>query len=89
MAWHGRSWLAATELEYLGDTFLDRANFTRAPSRTLVGASLGRRFGNVRVLAEGRNLGNRLVEDVAGFPLPGRMFLLSLGLDLSEGHATP
>jgi outer membrane cobalamin receptor len=89
LAWHGRSWLAASEVEYLGDTFLDRANFHRAPSRTLVGASLGRSFGAVHVLVEGRNLGDRLVEDVAGFPLPGRMVLLSLGLDLSEGPRTP
>jgi hypothetical protein len=36
------------------------------------------------VLAEVRNLGDRLAEDVAGFPLPGRMVLLSLGLDLPQ-----
>lgn len=89
LAWQGRSWFAASELEYVGDTFLDRANFSRAPSHTLVGSSLGRRFGKLRVLVEGRNLGDRRVEDVAGFPLPGRMFLASLALDLSEGHATP
>ncbi|HEY6193638.1 MAG TPA: TonB-dependent receptor, partial [Candidatus Eisenbacteria bacterium] len=89
LAWRGGPWLAAGEVEYLGDTYLDRANFHRAPSRTLLGASLGRRFGSVRVLAEGRNLGDRLAEDVAGFPLPGRMLLLSVGLDLAEGHASP
>jgi hypothetical protein len=36
---------------------------------------------------EGRNLGDRLVQDVAGFPLPGRMLLCSLTLDLAEVHA--
>ena len=82
-------WLAAGELVVESDTFLDRANFVRAPGRTLVGASLGRSLGAVRLLVEGRNLGDRLAEDVAGFPLPGRMFLVSLTLDLSEGHATP
>jgi hypothetical protein len=38
---------------------------------------------------EGRNLGDQLVEDVAGFPLPGRMILFSLGLDLSGGSHAP
>ncbi len=89
LAWHGGPWLAAGEVEYLGATYLDRVNFNLTPSRTLVGASLGRSFGAVRVLVEGRNLGDRLVEDVAGFPLPGRMVLLSLGLDFSEGSRAP
>ena len=89
LAWRGHAWTVAGDVEYLGDTFLDRANYRRAPSRTLVGASLGRRFGRLSALAEGRNLGDRLAEDVAGFPLPGRMFLFSLTLDLGEGHAHP
>ncbi len=84
-SWAARGWTASAEVEYLGDTYLDRANFTRAPSRTLVGAALGRRFGRFGVLAEGRNLGDRLAQDVAGFPLPGRMLLASLSLDLGEG----
>ncbi len=89
LAWHGRAWTAAGQAEYLGDTFLDRANYHRAPSRTLFGASLGRRLGRLLVLAEGRNLGDRLAEDVAGFPLPGRMFLFSLSLDLGEHASHP
>jgi hypothetical protein len=47
-----------------------------------VGATVGRSFHALRLLVEGRNLGDQLVEDVAGFPLPGRMFLLSLTLDI-------
>jgi outer membrane receptor protein involved in Fe transport len=81
LSWRNGRWLAASELDYLGDTFLDRANFNRSPARTLFGASLGRAFGALHLLFEGRNLGDRLVEDVAGFPLPGRMLLLSLGLE--------
>jgi outer membrane receptor protein involved in Fe transport len=83
--WQRGRWSAASDVEYLGDTYLDRANYKRAPSRTLVGASFGCRIGRTRWLAEGRNLGDRLAEDVAGFPLPGRMFLFSLTLDLGEG----
>jgi hypothetical protein len=40
---------------------------------------------DLNLLVEGRNLGDRLVEDVAGFPLPGRMLLVSLNLDLDSG----
>ncbi|HXS83644.1 MAG TPA: TonB-dependent receptor [Methylomirabilota bacterium] len=83
-SWRGRGWSVASDVEYLGDTYLDRANFRRAPSRTLVGASLGRSFRGVGLLIEGRNLGDQLVEDVAGFPLPGRMLFVSLSLDLSR-----
>jgi len=84
--WQGTRWLAAADIEYLGDTYLNRANLARAPSRTLVGASLGRRLGDLSAVLEGRNLGNRLAEDVAGFPLPGRMILFSLTFDRSEAH---
>jgi len=69
-------------VEYLGDTYLDRANFRLSPSRTLVGAAVGRTFHALSLLVEGRNLGDQLVEDVAGFPLPGRMVLVSLTVDI-------
>lgn len=86
LAWRHGAWSASGDVEYLGDTFLNRANLAwdRSPARTLLGASLGRRIGRARVLLEGRNLGDRLVEDVAGFPLPGRLVLVSLALDLGE-----
>ena len=84
LAWHGGGWSVASDVEYLGDTYLDRANFRLSPSRTLVGASLGRTFRGLSLLVEGRNLGDQLVEDVAGFPLPGRMLLLSIGYDLAS-----
>jgi iron complex outermembrane receptor protein len=88
LAWHGGGWNVASDVEYLGDTYLDRANFRLSPSRTLVGASLGRTFKGFSLLVEGRNLGDQLVEDVAGFPLPGRMLLFSIGYDLAS-RATP
>ena len=79
------AWLLAGDIEYLSDTYLDRANFNLAPARTLAGAAIARRFGRVRALFEGRNLGDRRTSDVAGFPLPGRMWLGSLTFDLGEG----
>ena len=84
LAWRGGGWKLASDVEYLGHTYLDRANFRIAPSRTLVGASLGRSFHGLGLLVEGRNLGDELVEDVAGFPLPGRMIFVSLSLDLQR-----
>jgi iron complex outermembrane receptor protein len=84
LAWRGRGWSVASDVEYLSDTYLDRANFRLSPSRMLVGASLGRTLHAFNLLVEGRNLGNQLVEDVAGFPLPGRMLLISLSLDPSR-----
>ncbi len=89
LSWRARGWTVTGDVEYLGDTFLDRVNFNGAPSRTLVGAVLGKRFGRAGLLVEGRNLGDRLAQDVAGFPLPGRMLLVSLSLDLGEGAAPP
>ncbi|MEQ1834487.1 MAG: TonB-dependent receptor, partial [Candidatus Eisenbacteria bacterium] len=82
-------WSLAFDTEYQSDTFLDRANFSRAPSRTLVGASIGRRFERISALVEGRNLGDRRTSDVAGFPLPGRMLLGSLTFDFGERPHSP
>jgi outer membrane cobalamin receptor len=82
LAWRPGRFTFASEVEYLGDTFLDRANFSRSPSRTLVAASIGMRVARTRVLLEGRNLGDRLAEDVSGFPLPGRTLRAALTLDL-------
>ncbi len=89
LTWQRGGWLVSGDVEYLGDMYLDRANLKYEPERTLTGASLGRRIGRATLLAEGRNLGDVLAEDVAGFPLPGRMFLISMKLDLGEGVPTP
>src|SRR5262249_51260436 len=55
LTWRGGPWTLTGDVEYLGDTFLDRANFRRAPSRTLVGAAVGRAFRRLSLLVEGRN----------------------------------
>lgn len=73
------AWRLACDAQYLGDNMLDPANFRRAESRTLIGASLSyavlaERF---RFTAEGKNLGDRRVSDVGGFPLPGRSVFVS------------
>lgn len=65
-------WAAALDLLDQGDDFLDPINFRRIPARTLVGASLSRAFGPLRLTVEGKNLGDRHAEDVGGYPLPGR-----------------
>ena len=67
------------DVHYLADNFLDRYNTYWIGSRTLVGAwiSFAPRRWPVRVSLEGKNLGDRRVEDVAGFPLPGRTVFIA------------
>jgi iron complex outermembrane receptor protein len=75
-----RAWLGAgADLEYLGENFLDPYNQQRAPSRTLVGAwlSYSPLGAGMRLTLEGKNLGNRRVSDVGGYPLPGRSVFVS------------
>ena len=77
-------WRASADLQYLSDDFEDRINFRRVPARTLLGASLSSRIGPARLTLEGKNLADRVVEDVGGFPLPGRSLFASL-----ETHFIP
>lgn len=84
LAWRQGRWSVASEVEFLGDTYLDRANFRRAPSRTLLALSVGARIGPTQWLLEGRNLADRLAEDVAGFPLPGRTLRAAITWDPSS-----
>ena len=69
----------SADVHYLADNFLDRYNTYWIGSRTLVGAwiSFAPRRWPVRVSLEGKNLGDRRVEDVAGFPLPGRTVFIA------------
>ena len=76
------------ELSFIGENFLDQANFLLVHARAIstLGleadvAALGRRFASrtlerVPLVAtfEVRNVGDNQVEDVAGYPLPGRAF---------------
>jgi iron complex outermembrane receptor protein len=72
-----RAWRVAADVVYLGDDYRDAINFQRLPSRTFLGASLARTWGRLTWTAEGRNLGDRRVSDVAGYPLPGRSAFVS------------
>jgi iron complex outermembrane receptor protein len=68
---HG-AWRAGADLLYLGEDWLDPINFRRLAPRTLVGATLSLGWRRLRWTLEGKNLGDRRVQDVAGYPLPGR-----------------
>jgi iron complex outermembrane receptor protein len=67
------------DLHELADNFLDRYNRYWVGRRTLAGAwiSLAPRRWPIRMTLEGKNLGDRRVEDVAGFPLPGRTVFIA------------
>lgn len=64
------------ELSFASDNFLDPANLIEVPSRLI--HSLGLRYDipwtPLTLTFEARNITNNQIEDVAGFPLPGRSF---------------
>ena len=66
------AWRAVADVGYTGDDFRDPINFQKLPGRTLAGAALAFTRGGLTWTAECRNLGDRHVSDVAGYPLPGR-----------------
>jgi outer membrane receptor protein involved in Fe transport len=80
--WNGAPLHAGIDVHYLGDNMLDPYNRLRVPSRTLLGASLALTRQFLTLTIEGKNLGDRRVSDVGGFPLPGRSLFVSL-----EAHA--
>jgi vitamin B12 transporter len=63
-----------------GGNYLDPANLARLPARVLLGAGLHvtSPAGRWRLLASGENLGDSRINDLAGFPLPGRSVFLTL-----------
>jgi iron complex outermembrane receptor protein len=77
--WEPGALALGADLHELADNFLDRYNRYWVGSRTLAGAwiSLGPRRWPIRMTLEGKNLGDRRVEDVAGFPLPGRTVFIA------------
>jgi iron complex outermembrane receptor protein len=83
---------ATADLHYIGDNALDRYNLYWAASRTLVGASVSTLIhrGGLRLVLEGKNLGDGRATDVGGFPLPGRSVFVScqarLGAPVSGLH---
>jgi iron complex outermembrane receptor protein len=73
------------DVQYLGDDYRDRYNSPRyrVASRTLVGASVSTALhGAARLVLEGKNLGDRRLADVAGYPLPGRSVFVSMEVRL-------
>jgi iron complex outermembrane receptor protein len=80
LGWRGEFLRASLEMRFVGDSYRDRANQHRVPSRTLVDAALGWTPSGApfRLTIEGRNLGDRRVSDFSGYPLPGRTLLASI-----------
>ena len=74
------------DIDYLGENFLDQYNQKRVESRTLVGAwlSLALRGDAMRLTFEAKNLGDRRVSDVGGYPLPGRSVFVSCEARLNQ-----
>ncbi len=92
--WRHAGFRAGAELQYLAADWLDPSNRTFVAERTLFGASLAAPLpGPLRIVVDGRNLGDRRVSDIAGYPLPGRMLSVALDLgrraDTSPSKGTP
>jgi len=79
LAWRHRSFQLTGNVQYIGDNYLNPGERGLVPSRTIAGASITLLpFGSELALTvEGKNLGDNQIEDVAGFPLPGRSLFVS------------
>jgi len=68
------------ELNFIAENFLDQANFREVSSRTIHTAGLHFDVPKLplELTFEARNLGDEQIEDVAGFPLPGRSYFGTL-----------
>ena len=79
LAWRHRSFQLTGNVQYIGDNYLNPGARGLVPSRTIAGASITLLpFGSELALTvEGKNLGDNQIEDVAGFPLPGRSLFVS------------
>jgi outer membrane receptor protein involved in Fe transport len=75
------------DVAYMGDDFRDPINFQRLPSRTLAGGSVAFTRGALTWTAEVRNLGDRHVMDVAGYPLPGRSVFVACDAHLGSADS--
>jgi iron complex outermembrane receptor protein len=68
------------DLDMTSGDFLDAANLVEVPARVMfgAGASIDWAPTGLSLVASGQNLGDSRISDVAGFPLPGRAFYLTL-----------
>jgi outer membrane cobalamin receptor len=67
------------DVDATAGNYVDPANTTPVAARLLLGAGVYADLpGNLRLRASGQNLGNAQVHDLAGYPLPGREFYLTL-----------
>ncbi len=83
-------WRLSADVLDLGEDFLDPINFQRLPPRTLVGAAIARALGAATLTLECKNLGDRRVRDIAGYPLPGRSVFVAVALrDRSDSAPRP
>ena len=89
LGWRVDRFDLSTEVEYIGQDFMDAANRMPVLARTLTGASIGVRIGlGARLKLEAKNLGDVRAADVAGFPLPGRSVFVSCEWDAAS-HPRP
>ncbi|MCC7261058.1 MAG: TonB-dependent receptor [Candidatus Latescibacteria bacterium] len=78
------------ELNGEGRQYLDRANRLAVAGRLLHTAGVRRQGGDgFEVTGEVRNLGGTQVEDLWGYPLPGRSFFITFGKKLGDRAPSP
>ena len=68
------------EYHYLGENFLDLANFSTVPARRIHNASATwfTRLSGLGATLEIQNITGNQVSDIAGYPLPGRAFFATI-----------
>jgi outer membrane receptor protein involved in Fe transport len=85
------NWQGFWDLTYTGDNSVDLLDDprTRLPERWTHDLSLSRSLSSGWVVGvDVRNLFDRRVRDIAGFPLPDRMLLLRLGWSGGRDNAS-
>jgi hypothetical protein len=82
-AWRGGVY---GDADVTGGNYLDSANLVAVPRRLLLGAGAyaARPRSGLRVVLAARNLGDSRVNDIAGFPLPGRSVFVTLEWQMPE-----
>jgi len=81
LSWTHGLFVFAYDIDVTGKHFIESENQDRRlPTRTVQGVSvvIGPFWKNLRLTLEADNIGNSLVPDEIGFPLPGRSFYATL-----------